>query len=182
MLLGRISLLFLLAVAAPAQVQVQNWWNANSESPSETGKLQDLKDKRRVFLNITFTSSDPQVNVQQEQATIRRLVTLALATHKEFQIVPNPEGAEFVVSITASQSVDSAQSTLGNFSVSLDPGLQTPLDVTVVLRGALQRNGTYRPRVVWEMSSPNVHGEPGPAAVFAVDGFTRQLKKVLGEK
>jgi hypothetical protein len=183
MLHRRLSLLafaMLCALATPAGAQ--NWWSA-ADGTSEAGKLQELRQKRKVFLNVVFSTTENDVNAQQEQTQIRRVVTRALEAYKGLQLVGTADQAEIAISIVASQSNGPAggPATLGNFSLNLDPNIQVPLEVTVLIRGTLQRNGTYRPRIVWSMSSQNVHGEPGPAAVFAVDGFIDQLKKARGE-
>jgi len=181
MLYRRLSLLVLttvFALATPARAQ--NWWTTGEGTP-ETGKLQELKTKRKVFLNVVFSTTESDVNAQQEQAQIRRVVTRALEAYKGLVLVSAADQAEIAISITASQSNGGPAAGLGNFSLSLDPNIQVPLEVTVLIRGTLLRNGNYRPRVVWSMSSQNVHGEPGPAAVFAVDGFIDQLKKSRGE-
>jgi hypothetical protein len=166
-----------LALATPARAQ--NWWSTSDVA--ETGNLQELKQKRKVFLNVVFSTTESDVNAQQEQAQIRRVVTRALEAYKGLVLVSTADQADIAISIIASQSIGGPAAGLGNFSLSLDPNIQVPLEVTVLIRGTLQRNGSYRPRVVWSMSSQNVHGEPGPAAVFAVDGFIDQLKKARGE-
>ena len=183
MLYRRLSLLVFgmtFALAMPARAQ--NWWNIG-DATAEAGKLQELKQKRKVFLNVIFSTTENDVNPQQEQTQIRRVVTRAIEAYKGLELVGTADQAEIAISVTASQSNGPAgvPATLGNFSLNLDPNVQVPLEVTVLIRGMLQRNGTYRPRVVWSMSSQNVHGEPGPAAVFAVDGFIDQLKKARGE-
>ena len=164
-------------------LQAQNWWNVGDVTP-EAGKLQEVKQKHRVYLTVVFTTALPEVNAQQEQNQIRRLVTRTLESYKEIELVNAADLAEFAITINASQNVAAAgaPATLGNFSLNLDPNVQIPLEVTVLVRGTQQKNGSYRPRIVWSMSSLNVHGEPGPAAVFAVDGFIDQLKKARGEK
>jgi hypothetical protein len=179
MLYRRLSLLvFAMTFALVTPARAQNWWSA-SDSTAEAGTLQEVKEKRRVFLNVIFTTTEPEVNAQQEQTHIRRVVTRAIEAYKGIELVGTADQAEFAITVTASQTAGPAA--LGNFSLTLDPNIQVPLDVTVLVRGNLQRNGTYRPRIVWSMSSQNVHGEPGPAAVFAVDGFIDQLKRVRGE-
>ena len=174
-----LTLLMMMAVlAAPAQAQ--SWWSAGDGH--ETGKLTEIKQKRKVFLNVAFTSSEPEINAEQKQTSIRRLVTRALAEYKGLEIVGTPDQAELTIGVTASMSRATNREGALNFAANLDPDLQAALDVTVFLRGRMQRDGTYRPRVVWGMSSQNVFGEPGPAAVFAIDGFIDQLKKARGEK
>jgi hypothetical protein len=183
MLYRRLSLLvFAMTFALATPARGQNWWSTG-DGTAEAGKLQELKQKRKVFLNVAFSTTEADVNAQQEQNQIRRVVTRALEAYKGLELVGTADQAEIAISVIASQSSGptGGPATLGNFSLSLDPNVQVPLEVTVLIRGTLQRNGTYRPRIVWTMSSQNVHGEPGPAAVFAVDGFIDQLKKARGE-
>jgi hypothetical protein len=183
MLFRRLALFVLVAaVTITASAQSQSWWNVG-ETPPESGKLQELKQKHKVFLNVAFNSTLAEINAQQEQAQIRRLVVRAIQAYKGLELVGNADDADIAISVNASQgtAVAGAPAT-GNFSLNLDPSVQVPLEVTVLIRGTMQRNGTYKPRVVWSMSSANVQGEPGPAAVFAVDGFIDQLKKARGEK
>ncbi len=184
MLHQRFSLLVLaMTFALATPVRAQNWWNTG-DGTTETGKLQELKQKRKVFLNVVFTTTEAEVNSQQEQAQIRRVVARSIEAYKGLELVGSADVAEIAITVTASQSNNptGGPALFGNFSLNLDPTVQVPLDVTVFIRGTLQRNGTYRPRVVWSMSSLNVHGEPGPAAVFAVDGFIDQLKRIRGER
>ena len=180
MLYRRLSLLlFAMIFSRALPANAQNWWSTGEGTP-ESGKLQELKTKRKVFLNVVFTTTENEVNAQQEQAQIRRVVTRAIEAYKGLQLVATADLAEIAISVVASQSATTTGG-LGNFSLSLDPNVQVPLEVSVLIRGAIQANGMYRPRVVWSMSSQNVHGEPGPAAVFAVDGFIDQLKRSRGE-
>lgn len=174
--------MLLLFLPVGLWAQSQNWWTANQDSPNrESGKLDEIKGKSRVFVNVVFSSADPQVNAQQERDTIRRLVDQAIKSYPGLEIVPTADRAELAISIVASYSDATPAGGPVNFAASLEPGAETPLHVAVVVRGAMQRDGNYRPRVVWELSSPNVRGEPASAAVFAVDGFIGQLKKLKGK-
>jgi hypothetical protein len=184
MLFGRLSLaalVMIVTVSVPGRAQ--NWWNV-SDATAETGKLQEIKQKRKVFLNVIFNTTQQDVNAQQEQAQIRRLLVRSIEAYKGLELVATADLADIAISVTSSESTAAAgaPATLGNFSLNLDPNVQVPLEIAVLIRGTMQRNGNYRPRIVWSMSSQNVHGEPGPAAVFAVDGFIDQLKKARGEK
>lgn len=177
-------LVFVMTFALATPARAQNWWSTG-DGNTESGKLQELRQKRKVFLNVVFSTTEIEVNAQQEQTQIRRVVTRAIEAYKGLQLVGTADQAEMAISVEASQSNNPTAgdpATLGNFSLNLAPNIQVPLEVTVLVRGALLRNGTYRPRVVWKMSSVNVQGEPGPAAVFGVDGFIDELKKVRGEK
>lgn len=174
-----------LAIAAALAIPAhgQNWWSPN-EGSAETGKLQELKEKRKVFLNVVFNTTETEINAQQEQTQIRRVVTRAISAYKGIELVGTAEQADFAISVTASQTNNptAVGNPVGNFSQNLEPGIHVPLEVTVLTRGAMTRSGAFRPRVVWSMASQNVQGEPGPAAVFAVDGFIDLLKQVRGEK
>ena len=176
MLFPKVSLVVLL-VAAPFVIsaQSQNWWVVG-DAGTEAGKIQELKEKRRVFLSVAFNTNEADINPQQEATIIRRLVTQSVSSYNGLQLVSTPEQAEIAINIIASSGP--AEPIAGN----VDPGPQTPLDVTITVRGRMQRDGNYRPRVVWSMSSQNVHGQPGPAAAFAIDGFIDQLKRMRGEK
>jgi hypothetical protein len=183
MMLRRLSFFVLVMTAAFATpAHGQNWWSPN-EGSAETGRLQELKEKRKVFLNVVFNTTETEINAQQEQTLIRRVVTRAISAYKGLELVGTADQADFAISVNASQTNSSSTgAAVGNFSLNLDPDVTVPLEVTVLTRGAVTRNGTYRPRIVWSMSSQNVQGEPGPAAVFAVDGFIDLLKQVRGEK
>src|SRR5689334_22227239 len=135
MLHQRLSLLlFAITFAMATPAQAQNWWST-SEGTAEAGKLQELKQKRKVFLNVIFSTTETEVNAQQEQAQIRRVVTRALETYKGLELVGTADQAEIAISITASQGSApvGTPATLGNFSLNLDPNVQVPLEVTVLI-------------------------------------------------
>ena len=177
MLFSKVSLVVLLIAAPlPVSAQSQNWW-VIGDVGTESGKLQELKEKRRVYLTVAFNTNEADINAQQEATVIRRLVTQSLSSYDGLQLVSAPEQAEIAINIQASSGPVIAENAAAD-----SDGPQTPLDVTITVRGRMQRDGNYRPRVVWSMSSQNVHGQPGPAAAFAIDGFIEQLRKVRGEK
>lgn len=172
----------MLVLATPAAAQ--NWWTGGDGS-SELGKLQELAQKRRVYLNVVFTTTEPEINPQQEQTLIRNIATRAIADYKGLTLVGTPDQAELAISIVASQTnggLGGARTTQQALAANQDPNLETPLEVTVLVRGAQQRNGTYRARVVWSSTTSNVQGEPAPAAAFAINGFIDQLRRVREEK
>jgi hypothetical protein len=184
MTLRRHSILVLtIAAALATPAHGQNWWSPSGETV-ESGRLQELKEKRKVFLNVIFNTTETEVNAQQEQTQIRRVVTRAITAYPGLELVGTADQADFAISISASQTNNppAGADAVGNFSLNLEPGIHVPLDVTVLTRGAMTRAGAYRPRIVWSMSSQNVQGEPGPAAVFAVDGFIDLLMRVRGER
>lgn len=174
------TFLAILVLATPAAAQ--NWWTGSGDN-GEAGKLQELKLKQKVYLNVVFTTTEPEINPQQEQALIRNMATRAIAAYKGLTLVGTPDQAELAISIVASQSNGgNAGATQHALAANQDPNLETPLEVAVIVRGAQQRNGTYRARVVWTSSTSNVQGEPAPAAAFAINGFIDQLKRVREEK
>jgi hypothetical protein len=170
----------LLMSSTAALSQVSTWWTASAESSRETGRIQELRDKRRVFVQVSYRSTELTFNTQPELASLRGAVSRALSAYDGLEVVLAPERADLAITVTASH-VPSSGNAGGNFAASLDPEVEAGLEVLVLVRGAMQRDGGYRPRVVWELSSQNVRGEPAPAAAFALDGFINQLKRVRGE-
>jgi hypothetical protein len=172
----------LTAVLLALLFQSSIWWtNQGDEQLREYGKLQEIKDKRRVFVSVNYRSTDPnQVSAQTERDRLRAAVSRALSGYQGLEVVLAPERADLAIAVTATNNVGTGAGG-GNFAASLDPNVETPLEILVLVRGTMQRDGGYRPRVVWELSSPNVRGEAAPAAEFALDGFISQLKKLRGE-
>lgn len=181
------SLTLLLAVlwVVPTTTHAQIWWNT-SESSVESGKLSEIKDKRKVYLNIVYRTVDGEtVSSQQEQLQIQNSVAAAIGAYKGLELVVIPERADMVINITASVASGPQAApapVLGNFSLNRDADLQFPLEMVVVVPGKAERNRTPRPRSVWSMSSSNVHSEPAPTALRWVEGFISELKKLRGEK
>ena len=71
MLYRRLSLLvFTMTIALATPARGQNWWNAG-DTTAEAGQLQEVKQKRKVFLNVAFSTTEPEINAQQEQALER---------------------------------------------------------------------------------------------------------------
>ena len=168
--------------SVPATAQVSTWWTASGDSATETGRMQELKEKRRVFVQVSYRSTEASFNTQPELVALRAAVSRTLSAYDGLEIVLAPERAELAIVVNATHVAASTNSAGGNFAASLDPDVEAALEVIVLVRGAMQRDGGYRPRVVWELSSQNVRGEPAPAAAFALDGFINQLKKARGEK
>ena len=175
-----IAVLLLAAHAAAAQSESPYWWSPNQEDPNkEWGDLREIRGKRLVFVNVAYTSPDSFADAQQERDAIRRMVNLVLSAHKDFEIVSTAGRAQFAISISVSPVNDPASfGQPENYAANLAPEIQIPMEVAVVVRGAEESRGHYRPRVVWEFASANVRGNPGPAAGFAIDCLMGQLRKL----
>src|SRR5215212_6877521 len=109
-------LVFVLPLAFATPARAQNWWSTG-DTAAEAGKLQEVKQKRNVFLNVVFSTTESDINAVQEQVLIRRLVTRAIEAYKGLQLVATADQAEIAISVTASQSNNPAAgpATLGNF-------------------------------------------------------------------
>jgi len=176
--------LLLLAIAAVVSAQAQNWWVLPSNGAIERGKLEEIKLKKKVFLNVTFETSGPgQITSTSEQADIRKNVSDAFKTHKDLIVVLNPATADFAVIVKASASASGAETDHpANFSVSPDSDSEISVDVTVLVPGAKLSDGTFKSRSVWQVSSPNVQMEAGAGARFVVSGFLWELNKLRTAK
>ena len=172
--------LFLLVIATSIWAQSQNWWVLPATGAAERGKLEEIKLKKKVFLNVTFETSGPgQITSSSEQADIRKNVSDAFKAHKGLTVVLNPATADFAVVVKTSASQAGGEiERPANFSVSLDPDSVISVDVTVLVPGAKISEGTFKSRAVWQVSSPNVQMEAGAGARFVVDGFLWELKKL----
>src|SRR5436190_20620647 len=132
MRIRRVSFLVFMMLTLAAPTQAQNWWSPG-DSNLEMGKLQEIKQKRKVFLNVVFTTTQTEVNAQQEQTLIRRVVTQTIAAYPGLELVGVADQADLAINVTASQSntQTATPAALGNFSLNLDPNVQVPLEVTV---------------------------------------------------
>jgi hypothetical protein len=161
--------------------QSQNWWVLPASGPAERGKLDEIKTAKKVYLNVTFDSSGAaQITNTTEQADIRKNVEDAFKAHKGLTIVSNPLQAEFAVIVRTTLAAAGTESERpGNFSVALDPDAEISVEVTVLVPGTkMPTGGTFKPRSVWQITSPNVQLEAGAGARFVVDGFLWELKKL----
>jgi hypothetical protein len=176
--------LLLLILATSVWAQAQNWWVLPATGAAERGKMEEIKLKKKVFLNVTFETSGPgQITSTSEQADIRKNVSDAFKAHKDLTVVLNPATADFAVVVKASTSTGGAETERpANFSVSLDSDAEISVDVTVLVPGLKLADGTFKSRAVWQVSSPNVQMEPGAGARFVVDGFLWELKKLRERK
>lgn len=174
--------LFLLTGTATFWAQAQNWWVLPTNGAAERGKLEEIKLKKKVFLNVTFETSGPgQITSTSEQADIRKNVSDAFKGHKDLTVVLNPATADFAVIVKAAASTAEAEQHPTNFSVS-DSDSEISVDVTVLVPGAKLSDGTFKSRSVWQVSSPNVQMEAGAGARFVVSGFLWELNKLKTAK
>ena len=175
----------LLAFCPAAKAQAQNWWSLPQQTGAvEHGKLEELKAKKKVYVNVTYDNNLPgQVTSASEKADIQKSVLKAVSSHKGLTVVANPATAEFavLVRITASPASTEVERP-GNFSVALDPDAEIGVEVNVLVPGAKLADGSFKPRTVWTNSSPNVQTEAAPGASFVVGGFLWELKKLKDTK
>jgi len=172
--------LLLLVTTTSVWAQAQNWWVLPASGAAERGKMEEIKLKKKVFLNVTFETSGPgQITSTSEQADIRKNVSDAFKAHKGLTVVLNPATADFAVIVKTSANPGGGETERpANFSVALDPDAEISVDVTVLVPGAKLNDGTFKSRSVWQVSSPNVQMEAGAGARFVVDGFLWELKKL----
>jgi hypothetical protein len=176
--------LLLLAITTSVWAQAQNWWVLPSNGAVERGKLEEIKLKKKVFLNVTFETSGPgQITSTSEQSDIRKNVSDAFKGHKDLTVVLNPATADFAVIVKAAASTAGAENEHpANFSISADSDSEISVDVTVLVPGAKLADGTFKSRSVWQVSSPNVQMEAGAGARFVVNGFLWELNKLRTAK
>lgn len=174
----------LLAMSAVVWAQTNNWWMLPTAGASERGKIEEIKIKKKVYLNVTFDNAGPgQITSTSERDDIRKNVLDAFKAHKGLTIVSTPATADFAVIVKTTASVASGDAERpANFSVSLDPDAEIAVEVTVLVPGAKLADGTFKSRSVWQVSSPNVQMEAGAGARFVVDGFLWELKKLREAK
>jgi len=172
-----------MAITTTVWAQAQNWWVLPSNGAVERGKLEEIKLKKKVFLNVTFETAGPgQITSTSEQADIRKNVSDAFKGHKDLTVVLNPAMADFAVIVKASASAAGTETDHpANFSVS-DSDSEISVDVTVLVPGAKLSDGTFKSRSVWQVSSPNVQMEAGAGARFVVSGFLWELNKLRSSK
>src|SRR4051812_46118884 len=175
--------ILLMAITTTVWAQAQNWWVLPSNGAIERGKLEEIKLKKKVFLNVTFETAGPgQITSTSEQADIRKNVSDAFKGHKDLTVVLNPAMADFAVIVKASASAAGTETDHpANFSVS-DSDSEISVDVTVLVPGAKLSDGTFKSRSVWQVSSPNVQMEAGAGARFVVSGFLWELNKLRSSK
>jgi hypothetical protein len=164
-------------------VATRNWWAPGNTARDsvEKGKFSELQTKKKVYLNVTFSEARQEPILPAERRAVEQAVKESVSAQKNLQVVNVPDNAEFAILVRTSTA-----SGLGergpNFSLALDEDAEVAVDVTVVVPGTKQANGSFAPRVVWESSSPHAQVEAPAAARFTVDGFLWELKKLQDKK
>ncbi len=98
-----------LATGPLVRAQVQNWWVLPSTGAGEQGRLNEIKTKRNVYIDVALNRPGlGQVTSATEQADIRKNVVEAFKSHKELSIVTGPERADFVVILRTAVAVPAA--------------------------------------------------------------------------
>jgi hypothetical protein len=173
-----------LSMGPRLRAQDQNWWVLPSTGALEHGQLNEIKTKRNVYIDVALNRPGlGQVTSTTEQADIRRNVVEAFKSHRELSLVTGPERADFVVILRTTVAVpgpDSPRS--ANFSVVLDQDEEVSVEMTVLVPGGKQPDGTFRSRSVWEGFSPNVQMGALAGSRFVVDGFLWELKRIREKK
>ena len=177
-------LLLVIAWSPMVRAQVQNWWALPSGGDAELGRLSELRTKRSVYVDVALNRPGlGQITSATEQADIRKSIVDAFKSHKDLSVVTGPERADFAVLVRTTVSVPGIDSPRpANFSVVLDQDEEVSVEVTVLVPGAKQPDGTLRSRTVWESFSSNVQMGVLAGSRFAVDGFLWELKKVREKK
>jgi hypothetical protein len=167
-----------------SRAQAQNWWVLPSTGAVEQGRLNEIKAKRNVYIDVGLNRPGlGQVTSTTEQADVRKNVVDAFKSQKELSIVTGPERADYVVILRTTVALpgpDSPRS--ANFSVVLDQDEEVSVEMIVLVPGGKQPDGTFRSRSVWEGYSPNVQMGALAGSRFVVDGFLWELKKIREKK
>jgi hypothetical protein len=173
-----------LEMAPLVLAQVQNWWVLPLTGAVEHGRLDEIKTKRNVFVDVALNRPGlGQITSTTEQADIRKSVVAAFRSIKELSVVSVPEKADFVVILQTTVSVPAPESPRpANFSVVLDQDEEVSVEMTVLVPGGKLPDGTFRSRSVWEGFSPNVQMGALAGSRFVVDGFLWELQKIREKK
>ena len=173
------AVLLLLASTLGVGAQTRDWWTVTVDREgTEKGKLQDLANRKRVYVNVTFSDNRPNSPLNTpEQNDILDSVKEAISLQKDLKVVTFPEEAEFAIIVRLSTGQGNGDRG-PNFSLNLDADAEVSIDVIVVVPGGRLVDGTRAPRIAWEASSPNTQVEARSAARFTVDGFLWELKKI----
>ena len=155
-----LAIIVLAGVAAAGQKSKPTlWYYPWSAEGHETGKLSDIKDKRKVYVSLFIGSfsQDPQ-RISDQQ----RLLNL-LTRDSGLELVKRPEEAELAIYISSSDYG-------GSF-----------YEFYVLTRGEAQRDGGHKPRIVLKRLRSDSQGST-TLIEQAVSAFVDDLKAVRGEK
>ena len=184
-LAGLVFLPLVFAVSTPAQtyeVESGKWWNPATDGKRENGNLEELVNKKKVYVVTSFTDSR---TISEPSPTrsgdVHRVILDGISIHKDLQVVPVPSQADFAIVVRASATTESDERP-PNLSLALDPSTAVGVEVLVLIPGSKRPDGTIHPRVVWESSIENAQVEAQAAARSAVDGFLWELSKVKHQK
>jgi len=168
----------------PVSATTRNWWAPGNTTKDtiEKGKFTELQTKKKVYLNISFADSRQDSISPSERKAVENAVKESVTAQKGLQIVNVPETADFAVLVRTATGSGGGGERGPNFALALDDDAEVSVDVTVVVPGTKQANGSFVPRVVWESSSPHAQVEAPAAARFTVDGFLWELKKLQDKK
>ena len=167
----------------PAAARPQDWWWPPPQGDAERGKLEEIKDKRRVYVTFfAFTGG-------RDSGEIRRQVLRALTSYDGVEMVSRIEDADFTLHVSAARLPLPDPRRVGrepSYSAAPEPrpgepDWPTTLELSVLVRGAEQADGTHRPRIVWQ-TSQDVWDSVGASAGSRARAFIGGLKKVRGER
>jgi len=172
------AILLLLSSTTEVDAQTRNWWIVTADRDDlEKGKIQELANRKKVYLNVTLSDTRPNSPVNSTgESDIFDSVKGTISLQKDLRVVTFPEEADFAIIVRLATGQGNGDRG-PNFSLLLDTEAEVSIEVIVVVPGR-ESNGTRAPRIVWEASSPNTQGEAISAARFTVDGFLWELKKV----
>src|SRR4051812_26921631 len=100
----------LLAFCPTSQAQSQNWWALPQQTGAvEHGKLEELKTKKKVYVNITYDNNLPgQVTSAAEKTDIQKSVLKTVSAHKGLTLAATAASAEFAVLVRITTSAAAA--------------------------------------------------------------------------
>jgi hypothetical protein len=160
----------------------RNWWAPGNTTKDtiEKGKFNELQAKKKVYLSISFSDTRQDSISPTERKAVETAVKDSVTAQKGLQLVNVPDTADFAVLVRTSTGTGGGDRP--NFALALDDDAEVSVEVTVIVPGTKQANGSFVPRVVWESSSPHAQVEAPAAARFTVDGFLWELKKLQEKK
>jgi len=162
------------------RLSAPHWWAVSSTDVTEHGQFSELANRHRVYVWTKFDDLRTiDVPSPTSQADVQHEVMQAVSAVRGLQIVGNPSMAEFAILVRTSAATSAGEhEEPGNFSLVLDPSTRISVDIAVLVPGMQMPDGTRRPRMVWDASSPNVKFEAQSAARFMLEGFLSEFRKL----